>query len=136
MDVGVLGQGDFDQRFVLFLAQDDADGGIFGFGPDVAVEVVDVHLYLAKVLMSELADLEVDQYIAAQKAVVEDEVDKEMVAVEGKSLLSSLEQEALTEFTSGSLSRSLGGRQSGLVSPVGEYLPCHGSGPGVRRDCC
>lgn len=62
MDVCVFGQVDFNQRLVLFLAQQDADGGAFGVGFDIAVKVVDVHLHLAQVLVSELADFQVDQH--------------------------------------------------------------------------
>ena len=32
VDVGVFGQGNFNQRLVFFLAQHDADGGAFSVG--------------------------------------------------------------------------------------------------------
>lgn len=48
--------------------------------------------------MGELAELEVDQDEAAEQAVVEDEVDEEVIAVEADSLLASHETEALAEL--------------------------------------
>ena len=48
--------------------------------------------------MRERAELEVDQHMAAQQAVVEDEVDEEMLVVEAEALLPRLEQKALAEF--------------------------------------
>jgi len=59
VDVGVLGEGDFDQRLVLLLAEQDADGGILLGGLHEAVEVVDVHLHLTEVLMGDPADLQI-----------------------------------------------------------------------------
>jgi hypothetical protein len=51
MNVGVSGQGNLDKRCMLLLAEDDADGGIFSFRLHEAVEVVDIHLHLAEVLV-------------------------------------------------------------------------------------
>lgn len=48
--------------------------------------------------MGQLAALEVDQHVAAQQPVVEDEVDEEVAVVEREPLLPRLEQEALAEF--------------------------------------
>ena len=48
--------------------------------------------------MGELVELQVDDQIATQEAVVEDEIEKVVVAIEGESLLPRLEEEALAEF--------------------------------------
>jgi len=48
------------------------------------VEVVDVHLHLSEILMSELADLEVNKHIAAKKPVVENQVNKEVPFAQGE----------------------------------------------------
>lgn len=48
--------------------------------------------------MGDPADLEVDQYIASQQPVVEDEIDDKMIAVECETALPGLEQESLPEF--------------------------------------
>ena len=63
-----------------------------------AVEVVHVHLHLPEVLVGDLADFQIEQHIAAQQAVVENEVDEEVVFVECEALLTRLEQEAFAHF--------------------------------------
>src|ERR1035437_4455998 len=98
VDVGVLGQSDFHQRLVLLLAEYDADGGILLAGLHEAVEVVDVHLHLPEVLMGDLADFQIEQDVAAQQAVVENQIHEEMVFVEGEPLLARPEEEALAHF--------------------------------------
>lgn len=57
-----------------------------------------VNLHLAEVLMGKLVELEVDDDVAAEEAVVEDEVDEVVVFIEGEALLAGLEEEAFTEF--------------------------------------
>jgi hypothetical protein len=98
VDVGVLGQGDFHQRLVLLLAEHDADGGILLAGFYEAVEVVHIHLHLPEVLVGDLANLQIDQYIAAQQAVIENQVHEEVFFVEGESLLARLKEEAFAHF--------------------------------------
>lgn len=48
--------------------------------------------------MTELVELQVDEHIAAQQAVVEDEIDEEMVLVEGEALLPGLEEKAFAQL--------------------------------------
>lgn len=48
--------------------------------------------------MSELVALEVDEDVAAEQTVVEDEIDVEMIIVEGEAFLAGLEEEAFAEF--------------------------------------
>ncbi len=48
--------------------------------------------------MAELVELEVDEHITAQQTVVENKINEEVVLVEGKALLPSLEEKALAEF--------------------------------------
>ncbi len=98
VNVGVLGQGDFDQCLILLLAEHNADGVVFRLGPDVAVKVVDVHLHLAEVLMRELANLEVDEHVGSQQPVIEDKIDEEVLFVEGEPLLPGLKEKALAQF--------------------------------------
>jgi hypothetical protein len=50
---------------------------------------------LAEILMGELAEFEIDEHVAAQQAVVEDQVHEEVVFLESESLLPRLEQESL-----------------------------------------
>ena len=63
-----------------------------------AVEVVHVHLHLSEVLVGDLADLQIDQHVAAQQAIVEDQIDEEMFFLEGEALLPGLEEEAFAQF--------------------------------------
>ena len=98
VDVGVLGQRDFDQGSVLLLAQHDADGGVFCVRFHETVEVVDVHLHLSKVLMRELPYLQVYENVAAQEPIVEDQIDKEVFFIEGKTFLSCLKEKAFAKF--------------------------------------
>ena len=48
--------------------------------------------------MGQLAELEIDQDEGAEQAVVEDEVDVEVVAVDGEALLARDEAEAFAEL--------------------------------------
>ena len=48
--------------------------------------------------MGELFKFQVDDEVAAQEAVVEDEIEKVVVAVEGEPLLTGLEEKAFAEF--------------------------------------
>ena len=98
VDVGVLRQGQFHHGIVLAAAEDDTDGRQLSVGLHVAVEVVDVHLHLTQILMGQLAALQVDQDIAAQQPIVEDEVHEEVAVVEREPFLTGLEQEAFAQF--------------------------------------
>ena len=97
-DIGVFRQGEFNESIVLAVAEHDSDGGELVGQLHVAIEVVHIHLHLAEVLMGELVALEVDEDLAAEQTVVEDEVDAEVVVVEGESFLAGLEEESLAEF--------------------------------------
>ena len=48
--------------------------------------------------MRELVELQVDDQIAAQEPVVEDEVEEVVVAVEGEALLPSFKEEAFAQL--------------------------------------
>src|SRR5215813_7074728 len=96
--MGIGRESEFHDGLFLLFAEEDADGGVLFGRFDVAIEVVHIHLHLAEILMVELVELEVDEHIAAQKAVVKDKVHEEVVFVEGKALLTGLEEEAFTKF--------------------------------------
>jgi hypothetical protein len=98
VDVGVGRQGKFDDGIFLPLAEEDADGGVLVGSLHEAVEVVHIHLHLPQILMVELVELQVDNHIAAQQTVVEDEIDEKMVLVEGEALLAGLEEKSLAEL--------------------------------------
>ena len=70
----------------------------FQAGPIHSSAVVDVHLHLSQVLVGQLAALEVNQDVAAQQSIVEDQINQEVVVVKGETLLPSLEQEAFAQL--------------------------------------
>lgn len=94
----LLRRGDSRHRVILVGAQHDADrrrlvGRLFG-----VVEEVDVHLHLAKVLVRELAELQIDQHEAAQEPAVGHQIDEEVIALERDAFLPGAEAEALAEL--------------------------------------
>lgn len=98
MDVGVFGQGEFDDGLFGGFAEEEADGGVFVGELHLAVVVVHIHLHLAEVLMRGFVELEVDDDVAAEEAIVEDEVHEVVVLIEGEALLAGIEEEAFAEF--------------------------------------
>ena len=98
MDIGLGRKGQFDNRVFLSLAEKDADGGIFLGSLHLPVEIIHIHLHLPQVLVVELVKLEIDQHVAAQQPVVEDEIDEKMIFIESKTLLPGLEKKPLAEF--------------------------------------
>ena len=65
-DVGVFGEGEFDECVFFAFAEDDADSRIFVEGFNVAIEVIDVHLHLTEILMGEFIKFEIDENVAAK----------------------------------------------------------------------
>ncbi len=98
MDVRILRKSDLNQCGILLFAENDADGMVLRLRPDEAVEVVDVHLHLAEVLVGQLADLEIDEHIGMQEPVVEHKVYEEVFLIKGEPLLPRLKEEAFAEF--------------------------------------
>lgn len=88
----------FEQDGAAVGALDDADGGPLLWELHVPVVEVDVHLHLAEILVGELPDLQVHEDEPAQELVVEHEVDKEVLVVEGEAALAPFEQEALPKL--------------------------------------
>jgi hypothetical protein len=65
--------------------------------------------------MGDLAEFQIDQYVAAQQAVVENQVHEEVVFVEGEAPLACLEEEAFAHFQQEALDLADdGGFQVGL----------------------
>ena len=62
------------------------------------VEDPHVAVHLADVLVRELPELEVDEQVALEDDVVEDEVDEEVIVVERDPLLAGDEREALAQL--------------------------------------
>jgi len=85
VDVGVFGEGEFADGLFGGFAEEEADGGGFVGEFYLAVEVVHNHLHQAEVLVGEFVELEVDEDVTAEEAVVEDEIDEVVVVVEGEA---------------------------------------------------
>ena len=98
VDIGIFGQGQFDQGIVGRLAHQYAYRGLLKVLSHISVVIVYLHLHLSKVLMREIASLEVNQDIALQETIVEHQVDIEVSFLEGEPLLPSLEQESFAQF--------------------------------------
>ena len=60
--------------------------------------------------MGELVELEVDDHVATQETIIEDQVHEEVIFVKGKTFLPRLEQEAFAEFEQEALQVADNGR--------------------------
>jgi hypothetical protein len=90
-------QCDFYKGGVFLLAKDDTNRRVFMTKLDEAIEVVDVHLHLAKVLMGQLADFQVNKDIGLLEDVLRS---GDILSVVGKimdRLFVSAKRESLVE---------------------------------------
>src|SRR5690606_35590848 len=62
-------------RLILLRAQNEADGWSVAFGATLRVEESHVAVHLSDVLMCEFSELEVDEQVALENNIVEDQVD-------------------------------------------------------------
>ena len=90
-NVGIGRESELNKGIVFTVAEEDANGGRLVGQLHMPIEVVHIHLHLPEVLVGELVSLEVDEHIATQEAVVENEVDAKVVVVEGEAFLASFE---------------------------------------------
>jgi hypothetical protein len=67
-------------------------------GAYLSVVVVHIHLHLSDILMGDLTDLEIDQYKAVEKSIIEYEIYIEVIRSSGESLLPSYEGKSLAEL--------------------------------------
>src|SRR3954464_3865877 len=86
---GVLGH-----QAVLGLAEDEADGGLVVGAAEEVVDGGEIEAHLAGVLGLEVRHLELDDDVAAQVEVVEEEVEEEVPAAHGQRILGADEGEA------------------------------------------
>ena len=89
-----FGEGVADHGIVFVGGEDQAEGGIVIGSAALAVVVVHIKLELAEILVGELSYLEIDQHVALENGVLEDEIDVEMIAFKGEPLLAREEGEA------------------------------------------
>jgi len=83
---------------VLPRTEDQADGGVVAVRRALVVEEPNVTVHLSDVLMTELADLEVDEKEALQDGVVEDQVHVEVLVLEYQTLLARDERKSATQL--------------------------------------
>lgn len=88
----------FHHGIVFVGAEDEAKGRIVAVGAAFLIEIVHIKLHLAEIAVGELADLEIDQHMALQNGVIEDEIDVKVVAIESDPLLARDKGKALAEF--------------------------------------
>jgi hypothetical protein len=75
------GKGVFDQSVILGGAEEDADRRIVVRGHDVASIPAHIGVKLANILVAELHELQFDEDVAFQDAVVEHQIDGTMYIV-------------------------------------------------------
>src|SRR5262244_3504288 len=98
MNIGIFGKSQLHKGLAFLFTENHADSGALIRRLHIAVKIVDIHLHLAKVLMGEPTDFQIYQDIATQQAVVENEVNEEMVVVKGEALLTRLKQKAFAKL--------------------------------------
>ena len=75
-----------------------ADGRVVACRHRVALEPADVGIELAQVFMLEAGHLELDQHMALQDTMVEDQVDETVRMADEDAFLARLEAETVAEF--------------------------------------
>ena len=93
-----LGKVISTKALFFFFAENNSYSRVLFFGFDEAVKVIDIHLHLTEVLVGQLANLQIDEDVATQKSIVENQVDEEMFFVKSEALLTGLNQEPLSKF--------------------------------------
>ena len=81
-DLGLVGGAEsvFDDGIVFVGTEDEAQGWVVVGGTAFLIVVINVELKLAKVAVGEFADFEIDQDVALQDCVIEDQINIKMVA--------------------------------------------------------
>lgn len=90
--------GVFDLGLVLVRAEQQTDGRLVAFGHHLGLPEVQVEVHLARVAVLEGADFQVNEQVAAEDAVVEDEVEIVVLVADGYAALAGLEAKAGAEF--------------------------------------
>ena len=83
---------------VFGAAKEDADGRLIALGHHAGFEIVEVVIHLAGVAVFEGADFQIEQHMAAEPAVIENEVHVIVLVAEGHPELAGFETKAGAEF--------------------------------------
>ena len=86
----------FHHGIVFIRGEDEAESGIIIRCAAFPVVVIDVELQLADVFVGKLAYFEIDEDVALEDGVVEDEIDVEVIALKCETLLSGDEGKAVS----------------------------------------
>ena len=87
-----------DERVVLALAQEKADWRIVSIRSHVTFVPAYIRIELAKMLVTEIGDFQLYQYVALQYPVIENEIDETNRVADLDALLPTLEAESMTEL--------------------------------------
>jgi len=90
--------GVFHLGLVFVGAEQQADGRIVTFGHHLILPVVEVEIHLPGVAVPEGTNFEVDEQVAAENPVVENEVEVVVFVADGDAPLPGLETKAGSEF--------------------------------------
>lgn len=90
--------GELDVHAVTLAAQDNADGRMVAVLDGVRLPPVEIEVHLPGVALLEGANLQVDQHMAAQAAVVEHQVNVVVLSADGDTPLPRLEAEPFAQF--------------------------------------
>jgi hypothetical protein len=96
--VAHVSQGVLHQFLILASTQQDADGRLIALGHLVPFVVADVGVELAQVLVLKGVSLQLDEHMALEHAVVENQVHKEVFAAYDQALLPCLEAKAMAQL--------------------------------------
>ncbi len=90
---GIPGNG-----LILFRAENQPDGRIVILGDKQVIEHSNIAVHLPHVLVGQFADLQIDQQIALQDAVIENKIDIEECVFILKAFLTGDKGETFTQF--------------------------------------
>lgn len=93
-----LRQSHFNDGIVLVRAEEYPDGRILFWHLHHSIVVVHVHLHLSDVLMLQFSNLQVKENEAAQKPVVEYEINPKVMFIEGDAHLTADKSESFAKF--------------------------------------
>src|SRR3954468_24264035 len=88
----------FHYRIVFISAKNQAERRIISRRPPFLVIIIDVELKLADIFVRQLADVQVDQDVAFQNGMVEDQVDIKMVSIQRDALLTRHDRETSAQL--------------------------------------
>lgn len=96
--IGQIPEGEFDEGLVFPGAEQNADGGLVASGHFMLFVISDVGIELAEIFVGEGLGLQLDEDVALEDAVVEDEVHEEILSTNEDPFLACFEAEAVAHF--------------------------------------